>query len=522
MAKYRNLYQISREEEEVVVASGDGATEVDVTEVIENNDEKTEQIELSEQIESDNASLEDAVEVVNELTTQVDENEAKLENPEQVTEQDVEIATEAFLYTMAKAGYPYGYFKTKRSRLSKESSDAVVEEGGSSSQVVEESSNSEGSSKAVEEKSGGSTQVVEEVATEDEIVEEAQVDLTPSNPDATPAEKLEELNEKIEVSQEGLTELIRSVAGIFSKNIDKAKGDLNGTLVKLDGQIDGLLEKAKSAQDFSVSNPEFVESAMGCFLIGSKGLFNPSMYIKYLTETTKKNYILLIMQDLFFGSSFRNLDEQSMLKNKDKLYAEVESIVKKHAPTDEFSKNILQVILASSSDDNLGALAYVNIKDVAAFGGGADVSSGWFKRFIMGSVAWSPALALNPLQWLWMYFTYVTKMFQIKPVKVDSSYIKCGGSVVKSKQDAIKALNELKAFIKTVPGIINNMEKQYQDVLNDIDKRKDKSSIWLFNDSRSNSLVMNITGKTKHYYYSKFREIELCLKGMVRVLAGGL
>lgn len=121
MAKYRNLYQISLEDEDIL--DNVEATEtVEVTEAIAAEEEQEEYVEQVQEIESDTVALEESEEVLEEVQEQVETNEEIIENqPEQITEEVVEVAQEAFMFSMARLGFPLS--EIKRVKVSRE--DAI-------------------------------------------------------------------------------------------------------------------------------------------------------------------------------------------------------------------------------------------------------------------------------------------------------------------------------------------------------------------------------------------------------------
>lgn len=112
MPRYRNLYRISKESEEVVV---DTVIEEDPAIV---NEELQEVDTLVQETEDLNEVVEETSEVAENLAEDVQQDEEKLEEPSSVTEEDVVQANESLVYNLAKLGYPYE--QIKRMKVSSE------------------------------------------------------------------------------------------------------------------------------------------------------------------------------------------------------------------------------------------------------------------------------------------------------------------------------------------------------------------------------------------------------------------
>lgn len=83
-------------------------SELTVSEVIEDDAAADEAAEIQEDINRDSDALEELVEEVDTLSVQVEKNEEKLENPEEVVAADVVVSEESLRDSMVRVGYTDG------------------------------------------------------------------------------------------------------------------------------------------------------------------------------------------------------------------------------------------------------------------------------------------------------------------------------------------------------------------------------------------------------------------------------
>lgn len=107
MSNFLSRYNLSVEEEQkVVVPHVSGSDGVDVSTVIENGEVDEQLAETESAIKADVLAIEQGEDAICELEAQIDNNEQMIaENPTEVTENTVAMATEAYYVTMGALGY---------------------------------------------------------------------------------------------------------------------------------------------------------------------------------------------------------------------------------------------------------------------------------------------------------------------------------------------------------------------------------------------------------------------------------
>lgn len=102
-------FQIALESSDLEGAVGESEnSELTVSEVIEDDAAADEAAEVQEDINRDSDALEELTEEVGVLADQVEKNEEKLENPEEVTAADVVVSEESLRDSMVRVGYTDG------------------------------------------------------------------------------------------------------------------------------------------------------------------------------------------------------------------------------------------------------------------------------------------------------------------------------------------------------------------------------------------------------------------------------
>lgn len=425
MARYRNLYQISKEDDEVSV---DTETTVDVTDVIEDNDTNNELEADKQQLEADQASLEESTEIIEELDTQIEANNEKLEQPESVTEEDVAVAQEAYLYLMAKAGYPY-----------KNINKISLENYSTPSEKLQHLN------KQLEISREGFLEAWSKFK-----------NIFSKNIDTYIKKKTAQLQDKVE-------------------NVDK--------LIAKAKSFDGTLN--------TEGITEIVLNVLPALSIGNNFKYDPDEFCKYINRVLD-NPVAQLIDIVYKDKSLNAIKKTNKGIGDgfaQMLYEEVQEEIQKHYTTNNINKNVLNLvqrrvgengsILSWGIDETTqvcavlvvaGKRGYYICSDHVSIESFFSILNKIIGGLAMANRNYGSAVNSNVIG---SAYENIVKCFSIqyvnvRPIKKEKEQIQHN---IKSKEDIIKHLNAVKNVLNNCDKLFETIKKSYYTSINEIDKK---------------------------------------------------